>query len=66
MHLRILGSLEGISFQPVERFATPDRVFDESGSSSVSRGQWHRELPVHYWHEGEYASAAKLFHIQDG
>jgi hypothetical protein len=29
MYLRLFRSVEGIRFQPVERFATPDRVFDD-------------------------------------
>src|SRR5258707_7164737 len=29
MYLRVFDSAEGITFHPVERFATPDRVFDD-------------------------------------
>src|SRR5437879_5726640 len=29
MYLRLFASVEGISFEPVERFAAPDRVFDD-------------------------------------
>src|SRR5262249_43472614 len=29
MYLRIFNSVEDIKFQPVERFATPERVFDD-------------------------------------
>jgi hypothetical protein len=29
MYLRVFDSAEGISFHPIERFATPDRVFDD-------------------------------------
>ena len=29
MYLRVFSSAEGITFQPIERFATPDRVFDD-------------------------------------
>ena len=29
MYLRIFNSVEDIKFEPVERFATPDRVFDD-------------------------------------
>src|SRR5262245_65634469 len=29
MYLRIFNSVEDIKFQPVERYATPDRVFDD-------------------------------------
>jgi hypothetical protein len=27
MYLRVFKSAEGITFHPIERFATPDRVF---------------------------------------
>jgi hypothetical protein len=29
MYLRLFASAEGIHFHPIERFATPDRVFDD-------------------------------------
>jgi len=28
-YLRLFGSLQGVRFEPVERFASPDRVFDD-------------------------------------
>jgi hypothetical protein len=30
MYLRLFDSTQGIVFQPIERFATPDRVFDDT------------------------------------
>ncbi|MGA7084610.1 MAG: hypothetical protein WB005_15715, partial [Pseudolabrys sp.] len=36
MYLRVFSSAEGMTFQPIERFATPDRVFDVS-RAMVSR-----------------------------
>ena len=29
MYLRLFAAAEGISFEPIERFAAPDRVFDD-------------------------------------
>ena len=29
MYLKLFASAEGISFEPIERFASPDRVFDD-------------------------------------
>jgi len=29
MYLRLFRSLEGVHFEPIERFASPDRVFDD-------------------------------------
>src|ERR1700694_1694668 len=29
MYLRIFNSMENITFHPIERFSTPDRVFDD-------------------------------------
>jgi len=35
-YLRAFRSAEGIAFHPIERFATPDRVFDDSGQRFAS------------------------------
>jgi hypothetical protein len=61
MYLRVFSSAEGMTFQPIERFATPDRVFDHVGDVSYL-GRWFRELPVPHRHQGEDAIVAQLPH----
>ena len=60
MYLRVFNSAEGITFHPIERFATPDRVFDDMWATFRISGDGFRELPVPHRHQGEDAIVAQL------
>jgi len=65
MYLRIFRSVEGIAFRPIERFATPDRVFDDMWVTFRLTGDGFENCP--------FAIGTKVkmrllhnFHIRDG
>ena len=49
MYLRVFNSAEGITFQPIERFATPDRAFDDMWATFRISGDGF-EKPVPHRH----------------
>jgi len=65
MYLRVFNSAEGISFHPVERFATPDRVFDDMGVKFRISGDGFENCPFSI---GTRVKMRLLhnFHITDG
>src|SRR5258707_2580222 len=46
MYLRVFDSAEGITFHPVERFATPDRVFDDMWATFRLSGDGFENCPL--------------------
>lgn len=65
MYLRIFSSVDSISFHPVERFATPDRVFDDMWVKLHLTGPGFENCPLPI---GTKIKVRLLhnFHIQDG
>jgi SnoaL-like domain len=65
MYLRVFNSAEGISFHPVERFATPDRVFDDMEVKFRLSGDGFENCPFPV---GTRVKMRLLhnFHISDG
>ena len=65
MYLRLFRAGEGISFQPVERFASPDRVFDDMWVRFQLTGDGFENCPVPI---GTKVKMRLLhnFHIRDG
>jgi hypothetical protein len=65
MYLRLFRSGDGISFEPIERFASPDRVFDDMWVRFRLTGDGFENCPV------PIGSKVKMrllhnFHIRDG
>jgi hypothetical protein len=65
MYLRIFKSVEDIKFQPVERYATPDRVFDDMVVTFRLSGDGFEHCPFPV---GTKVKMRLLhnFHIRDG
>jgi hypothetical protein len=65
MYLRIFRSIEDVSFHPVERFATPDRVFDDMWATFRLIGDGFENCPFPV---GTNVRMRLLhnFHIRDG
>ena len=65
MYLRIFNSVENIRFQPIERFATPDRVFDDMWVTFRLSGNGFENCPLPV---GTKVKMRLLhnFHIRDG
>jgi hypothetical protein len=65
MYLRLFASAEGISFRPIERFATPERVFDDMEASFRLSGDGFETGPFPI---GTKVNMRLLhnFHIRDG
>ena len=65
MYLRIFDSVENILFHPVERFATPDRVFDDMWVTFRLTGNGFENCPFPI---GTSVRMRLLhnFHIRDG
>ncbi|HXY14954.1 MAG TPA: nuclear transport factor 2 family protein [Terriglobales bacterium] len=65
MYLRIFDSVEGIRFQPIERFASPDRVFDDMWVIFRLTGNGFENCPLPI---GTNVKVRLLhnFHIRDG
>jgi SnoaL-like domain len=65
MYLRIFNSVEDIKFEPVERFATPDRVFDDMWVTFRLAGDGFENCPFPI---GTKVRMRLLhnFHIRDG
>jgi hypothetical protein len=65
MYLKIFASAEDISFQPIERFATPERVFDDMWVTFRLTGDGFENCPVAI---GTKVRMRLLhnFHIRDG
>jgi len=65
MYLRVFGSAEGIAFHPIERFATPDRVFDDMLVTFRISGDGFENCPFPI---GTKVKMRLLhnFHIRDG
>jgi hypothetical protein len=65
MYLRIFNSVENITFHPVERFSTPDRVFDDMLVTFRLIGDGFENCPVPI---GTKVKMRLLhnFHIRDG
>ena len=65
MYLRLFASAEGIRFRPIERFATPDRVFDDMEASFRLSGDGFENCPFPI---GTKVNMRLLhnFHIRDG
>lgn len=65
MYLQLFGSAEGISFRPIERFATPDRVFDDMEATFRLAGPGFENCPFPI---GIKVNMRLLhnFHIHDG
>ena len=65
MYLRLFNSAEGIAFHPVERFATPDRVFDDMWTTFRLSGDGFENCPFPI---GTKVKMRLLhnFHIRDG
>jgi hypothetical protein len=45
MYLRVFNSAQGITFHPIERFATPDRVFDDMWATFRISGDGFENCP---------------------
>lgn len=45
MYLRLFASAEGITFRPIERFATPERVFDDMEATFRLAGDGFENCP---------------------
>ena len=65
MYLRVFSSAEGITFHPIERFATPDRVFDDMWATFRISGDGFENCPFPI---GTKVKMRLLhnFHIRDG
>jgi hypothetical protein len=65
MYLRLFASAEGIKFRPIERFATPHRVFDDMEATFRLSGDGFENCPFPI---GTKVSMRLLhnFHIRDG
>jgi hypothetical protein len=65
MYLRVFNSAEGITFYPIERFATPDRVFDDMWATFRISGDGFENCPFPI---GTKVKMRLLhnFHIRDG
>ena len=65
MYLRVFSSAEGMTFQPIERFATPDRVFDDMWATFRISGDGFENCPFPI---GTKVKMRLLhnFHIRDG
>jgi SnoaL-like domain len=65
MYLRMFGAVEGIHFQPVERFGTPDRVFDDMWVRFRLTGDGFENCPFPI---GTKVKVRLLhnFHVRDG
>ena len=65
MYLRLFRSGEGISFEPIERFASPDRVFDDMWVRFRLTGDGFENCPLPI---GTNVKMRLLhnFHIRDG
>jgi hypothetical protein len=65
MYLRLFASAEGITFRPIERFATPERVFDDMEASFRLSGDGFENCPFPI---GTKVNMRLLhnFHIRDG
>src|SRR5262245_3364787 len=65
MYLRVFSSAEGITFYPIERFATPDRVFDDMWATFRISGDGFENCPFPI---GTKVKMRLLhnFHIRDG
>ncbi len=65
MYLRLFASIEDIRFQPIERFASPDRVFDDMWATFRLTGDGIPNVPL------PIGTKVRLrlvhnFHIRDG
>jgi SnoaL-like domain len=65
MYLRVFNSAEGVTFHPIERFATPDRVFDDMWATFRMSGDGFENCPFPI---GTKVKMRLLhnFHIRDG
>jgi hypothetical protein len=65
MYLRLFASAEGIKFRPIERFASPDRVFDDMEATFRLSGNGFENCPFPI---GTRVNMRLLhnFHIRDG
>jgi hypothetical protein len=65
MYLRLFASAEGIVMRPIERFATPERVFDDMEATFRLSGDGFENCPFPV---GTLVSMRLLhnFHIRDG
>lgn len=65
MYLRLFASAEGIRFRPIERFATPERVFDDMEATFRLAGNGFENCPLPI---GTKVNMRLLhnFHIRDG
>ena len=65
MYLRVFDSADGIAFHPIERFATPDRVFDDMLVTFRISGDGFENCPFPI---GTKVKMRLLhnFHIRDG
>lgn len=65
MYLRLFAAAEGISFEPIERFASPDRVFDDMRVRFRLSGDGFENCP---YPVGTRVNMRLLhnFHIRDG
>jgi hypothetical protein len=45
MYLRLFASAEGMTFRPIERFATPERVFDDMEATFRLSGDGFENCP---------------------
>ena len=65
MYLRLFASAEGIKFHPIERFASPDRVFDDMEARFRLAGNGFENCPFPV---GTKVNMRLLhnFHIRDG
>ena len=65
MYLRLFASAEGMSFRPIERFATPERVVDDMEASFRLSGNGFENCPFPI---GTLVNMRLVhnFHIRDG
>ena len=65
MYLRLFASAEGMTFRPIERFATPERVFDDMEATFRLVGDGFENCPFPL---GTRVNMRLLhnFHIRDG
>ena len=65
MYLRLFASAEGIKFRPIERFASPERVFDDMEATFRLSGDGFENCPFPI---GTRVNMRLLhnFHIRDG
>ena len=65
MYLRLFASAEGIKFRPIERFASPDRVFDDMEATFRLSGDGFENCPFPV---GTRVNMRLIhnFHIRDG